>query len=136
MKKRVLSILCAGLIALSAAGCSSSGTSKEEHQSLLDENSALQAQVDELEAKLAATPEPSPDFNMEDATFMGARFSVPEGCTATPDDSGNIMYYYPSGSQTTMIMVSAQPVDNSSGDYSLSDTSNRDNYILLNLKPL
>ena len=129
MKKRVLSILCAGLIALSAAGCSSSGTSKEEHQSLLDENSALQAQVDELEAKLAATPEPSPDFNMEDATFMGARFSVPEGCTATPDDSGNIMYYYPSGSQTTMIMVSAQPVDNSSGDYSLSDTSNRDNYI-------
>ena len=27
-----------------------------------------------------------------------------------------------------MIMVSAQPVDNSSGDFSLSDTSNRDNY--------
>lgn len=60
MKKRVLSIVCAGLIALSAAACSSTGVSEEEYQSLLDENSALQAQIEELEAELAATPEPTP----------------------------------------------------------------------------
>lgn len=60
MKKKVLSIICAGLIAISTAACSSTGISEKEYQSLLDENAALQSQVEALQAQLEATPDPTP----------------------------------------------------------------------------
>ncbi len=60
MKKKVLSIICAGLIAISTAACSSTGISEKEYQSLVDENAALQSQVEALQAQLEATPDPTP----------------------------------------------------------------------------
>lgn len=60
MKKRVLSIVCAILISTSAAACGSTGTSDTDYQSLLDQNAALQSQVEALQAQLEATPDPTP----------------------------------------------------------------------------
>lgn len=110
MKKRVLSIVCAGLIALSAAACSSTGVSEEEYQSLLDENSALQAQIEELEAELAATPEPTPIVLSVSQQFRDVSFSIPDTWEIPEsEDPSTSKGYFPRNQKSAIVSFYFSP---------------------------
>ncbi len=128
--KKLCACLLVSLVLLGTAGCVSKGTYKET----LEENKALQSQVDSLESEVSSLESQvsaveqknedllSPATAYSKAELNGVSFYYPASWEAENSEDGSSVSF--SGSLSAAVF-SVTPIDNSSGSLDLDDVANQ-----------